>query len=135
MPINISLLKRPHCSTRSAFDKNLNARPSSIKPKTTFTVFSHPPLFGRELSQLGNRAKNANGSARARPKPPIPKDNCMAPPSVVSDPPNREPRIGPVHENETSARVSAIKNIPTPPPILEALSSILLLQEVGRVIS
>ena len=37
----------------------------------------------------------------------MPTVNCMAPPFVESDPANKEPRIGPVQENDTSAKVSA----------------------------
>ena len=35
-----------------------------------------------------------------------------------------EPIIGPVHENDTIAKVKAIKKIPMDPPIFVALSSI-----------
>ena len=44
------------------------------------------------------------------------------------------PTTGPVHENETSTKVNAMKNIPTIPPRSEALSA-LLIHEAGRVIS
>ena len=42
--------------------------------------------------------------------------------------------IGPVHENETRAKVKAIKKIPTIPP-LSAARSERLTQDEGRVIS
>ncbi len=58
----------------------------------------------------------------------------MAPPFVERDPANNEPRMGPVQENETSARVSAIKNIPAKPPIPDRAST-LLETLLGRVIS
>ena len=86
-------------------------------------------------AQFGNSANNAKGNAKAKPKPPIPIDSCMAPPSLDKEPPKREPKIGPVHEKETIASVSAIKKIPMIPPMLLALSSILLLQDCGKVIS
>ncbi len=135
MAIKISLFSKPQCSTKSALDKNLNAKATSIKPSTTFTVFNQPPLRGRELSQLGNKANKANGSARANPKPPIPNVNCIAPPSLLREPPKSEPKIGPVQEKETMAKVRAIKNMPTIPPILVALLSILALHDWGSVIS
>ena len=64
-----SIFSRPHLFTRSAFDKNLKARANSRKPKTTLTVLSHPPDFGKALSMVGKAAKKAKGNARARPKP------------------------------------------------------------------
>ena len=133
--INISLFNNPQCSTRSALERNLKAKANSIKPKTTFTVLSQPPLFGKVFNQFGNNANKANGNAKANPKPPIPIDNCIAPPSLDKEPPSRDPKIGPVHEKETMASVRAIKKIPMIPPILLALSSILLLQDCGNVIS
>ena len=42
--------------------------------------------------------------------------------------------IGPVHEKETSTRVSAIKNTPTRPP-LSLFSSVLFTIQLGIVIS
>ena len=134
MPINISRLRIPQCVTRSAFERNLNARASSRKPRITFTVVSQPPDFGNELSKPGNKANKPKGSASARPKPAMPAVSCIAPPSAVSEPANNEPRMGPVQENETNASVSAIKNIPTQLPP-SALLSVLLEKEEGRVIS
>ena len=132
--INTSLLSKPQCSTKSALDKNFKAKASSRNPKTTFTVFNHPPDFGNEFNQLGNMANNANGKANASPNPPIPAVNCIAPPSEVKDPANKEPKIGPVHEKDTIARVRAMKKTPMIPPILEA-ESILSPHELGNVIS
>ena len=45
-----------------------------------------------------------------------------------------EPTIGPVHENDTSTRVSAMKKTPTIPP-LSALLSLLFTSQLGIVIS
>ena len=70
----------------------------------------------------GTRQTVAKGKASANPKPPIPAVNCMAPPSEVKEPASNDPKIGPVHEKDTIARVSAIKKIPIIPPTLEALS-------------
>src|SRR5690554_1394738 len=132
--MNNSRLISPQPSTKSAFDKNFRAKANSKNPRTTFTVFSHPPDLGREFNQLGNKAKRAKGSAKATPKPPIPAVSCIAPPSAVREPAKSEPRIGPVHEKETIAKVNAIKKTPIIPPMFEALS-ILFPQELGKVSS
>ena len=134
IPIKTSRFRMSQCATKSAFDKNLNAKANSKNPKTTLVVFSHPPDFGKEFNQLGNSANNAKGSAKANPKPVIPAVNCIAPPSEDKEPANKEPKIGPVQENETIARVNAIKKMPTIPPTEEA-ESILFPQELGNVIS
>ena len=133
IPINISRFKSPQCSTKSELDRNFNASANSINPKTTFTVFSHPPDFGKEFNHFGNIANNVNGSARAKPKPPIPMLNCIALASDAIVLPNKPPKIGPVQEKETIAKVKAIKKMPTKPPILLALSSIAALQDCGSV--
>ena len=112
----------------------MNAKASSKKPKNTFAVVIQPPERGKEFNKLGKRAKTKNGNANERPKPAIPVVNCIAPPSAESEPAKSEPKIGPVQEKDTIAKVSAIKNIPIIPPIFEALS-IFVLQEAGRVIS
>jgi len=44
---------------------------------------------------------------------------------VASVPARKEPKIGPVQLNDTSAKVIAMKNTPKIPPILEALSALL----------
>ena len=97
-------------------------------------MFNHPPELGNDFNQLGNKANKAKGSAKANPKPVIPALNCIAPPSEVKEPANKEPKIGPVQEKEIIARVSAIKKIPIMPPTLEAVS-ILSPQELGNVTS
>ena len=74
----------------------------------------------------------AKGKAKATPKPVIPAVSCMAPPSEVSEPAKRDPKIGPVQENDTMARVSAIKKIPATPFRL-ALSSVEFPQLEGKV--
>src|SRR5690606_28933931 len=127
-----SILSKPQCSTRSALDKNLNASPSSRNPITTLTVLSQEPDLGNLFMKEGNAANKVNGSASARPNPPIPSVNWVAPPSELKDPARSEPRIGPVQENETSASVNAIKNIPTNQPTPAALHT-LLLQEPRTV--
>ncbi len=132
--MKISLGNSFHCITKSALLKNFTAIASSKKPSTTFTVFSHPPLLGKDCNQFGNMANNAKGSARPKPNPPIPKLNCIAPPSFVNAPANKEPRMGPVQENETMAKVKAIKNIPMK-LVTPALESAPLAKLPGSVIS
>src|SRR5215469_8599293 len=117
-PKNISRFKSPHCLTRSALERNFIAMAISKKPSTTFTEFNHPPDFGKECSQFGKMAKTVNGNATANPKPARPAVNGHDPCTAV--PASNEPRIGPVQEKETMAKVKAIKNIPTiPSPDLE----------------
>ena len=115
-------------------ERNLRAKANSKKPKNTLAVVIHPPDLGREFNKEGKRAKITKGNAKESPKPAIPKESCIAPPSEEREPAKREPKIGPVQEKETIAKVSAIKKIPIIPPILEALS-ILVLHEAGSVIS
>ena len=134
IPIKTSRFSKSQWATKSAFDKNLKAKASSKKPKTTSVVFNQPPDFGKEFNQFGNNANSAKGKAKAKPKPVIPAVNCVAPPSEVKEPANKEPRIGPVQEKETIAKVNAIKKMPIIPPTEEA-SSILFPQELGKVIS
>jgi hypothetical protein len=58
----------------------------------------------------------------------------MAPEEDERVPASREPRMGPVQEKETSARVNAIKKIPTIPPALSAELA-LFVHDSGRVSS
>ena len=118
------------------FTKMINfiANASSINPKTTFTVFSQPPDFGKLLSRLGAKAKNINGKANPKPNPSIAIDKMVAPPSEFNDVPITKPIAGPIQENETIIKVNAIKNTPISPPLLEALST-LFANLLGIVIS
>ena len=50
IPKKTSILSKPQCLTRSAFERNLKASASSKKPRTTFVVFSQPPDLGNALS-------------------------------------------------------------------------------------
>ena len=124
--------KKCNCRTKSAFDKNLKANANSKKPKTTFTVFNHPPDFGKEFIQPGKIANKVNGSAIAIENPNIP--TIGASPPFKADSTNNVPTIGPVHEKDTIAKASAIKKMPTKPP-LSAFVSIFVPQELGKVIS
>ena len=120
------------CITKSAFDKNLNAKAISKNPNVTFTEFNHPPDCGKEFSQPGNAANKANGNAIANEKPSIPIIGPIYPPVAAST--NNVPTIGPVQEKETSAKVKAIKKMPSKPPLASA-STLLLVQEAGNSIS
>ena len=115
-------------------ERNFKANANSKNPKTTFTVFIQLPDLGITFRVLGNKAKRPNGKPNATPKPSIPKESCVAPPTAVIEPASREPRIGPVQEKETIASVSAIKKIPIIPFIAEAWSD-LFPHVVGKVIS
>ena len=65
------------------------------------------------------------GKANAAPKPNIPYESCVAPDSADErEPASNEPSIGPVQENDTSARVNDIKNIPTTPPFSDFFSEV-----------
>ena len=110
-----SIFNNPQWATKSALDKNLSANANSINPRQTFIVFYQLPDFGICSSTFGNMANNAKGKPNAIPKPAIPAVNSQAPESPLSDPASSVPKIGPVHENETIAKVNAIKNIPTKP--------------------
>src|SRR5690554_2349261 len=130
---NTSRSKMPQWYAKSTLERNLKAKASSKKPKETLTVFSQPPDLGISLSHDGNTANIMNGMARATEKPSMPTAGPISAPSDTAST-NRYPMIGPVQENETSARVKAIKNRPIKPPRLD-FSSILLTKREGNVIS
>jgi len=64
----------------------------------------------------------------------MPVVNCMAPEEEERVPASRDPKMGPVQEKETSARVKAIKNMPAMPPIPSAELA-LLVHDSGRASS
>ena len=130
IPMNSSLFSNPHCFTKSALEKNFNAKANSINPKTTFTTVSHPPDFGKALSKLGKMANRAKGMPRPIPKP----DMAGVMSFELEILPKTKPSTGPVQENDTMAKVSAIKKIPLILPIL-LFSSTLLAIEAGKLIS
>mgnify|MGYP007030619828 CR=1 FL=1 len=132
IPIKTSLSNKCACTTKSAFDKNLNAKANSKNPRETLTVFNHPPDLGNEFIQPGNIANNIKGNAKADENPNIPIIGAKPPLDAAST--NNVPTIGPVQENETIAKANAIKRIPTNPP-LSACWSTLLAHEFGKTIS
>ena len=130
-----SLFKKNVLETRSALDKNFKAKASSTKPKTTFTVFIHPPDFGRLCNACGNKAKSPKTIAHARPNPANANVNNIG---TLVEPvtalPSKLPKIGPVQEKETITNVNAMKKIPISPPASSALEDLLAI-ELGKVIS
>ena len=70
--INNSRSRKCACKTRSAFERNLNAKAISKNPKVTLTEFNQPPDCGKEFNQPGKAAKSANGKAIANENPSIP---------------------------------------------------------------
>lgn len=103
-----------------------------MKPMTTFTELSHPPLFGSFFSTEGKSAKRVNGRAKATEKASMVMIGVQNSPEV--DLMSTEPTIGPVQENETSTRVRARKKMP-PIPFVSAFESVLLTIHEGMVIS
>ena len=121
-----------NCKTKSAFDKNLKAKASSKKPSETLTELSHPPDFGNDFSQFGNKANSINGKAKALEKPSMPITGAMPP--FEADSTSNVPTIGPVHEKDTIAKANAMNKIPIMPP-LSACLSIEFAHELGNIIS
>ena len=105
---------------------------TSMNPSTTFTELSHPPLLGSFLSIEGKKAKRVNGSAKATEKASIVTIGLQNSPAV--DLISTEPTMGPVHENDTSTSVRAMKKMPAR-PLESALESVLLTIHEGIVIS
>src|SRR5690606_13224408 len=106
---------------------------NSINPKETFTVFNHPPELGIEFNQLGEMANNVKGSASAKENPNIPMAGPNKAPEFA-DSTRSVPIIGPVQENETNAKVRAMKKMPINPPLSAPLSDLFNHIE-GKVIS
>ena len=133
MAINNSRSSRCVCQTKSAVDRNFSANANSRNPRVTFTVFNHPPDEGKEFNHPGNAANKAKGMANAKENPNIP---AAGPSNDPFDPAstNSVPIIGPVQEKLTKLKVNAIKNIPSIPPLFDALSA-LFTQLDGKVIS
>ena len=133
--MNNSLFNKKVLETKSALERNFKAKPNSIKPKTTFTVFIQPPDFGRLDRACGNKASKPKTIAQAKPNPANAKVRSIG---TLEDPvtalPNKLPKIGPVQENDTITNVSAIKNIPIKPPASSALEDLLAIA-LGNLIS
>ena len=102
-----------------------------MNPSTTFTLASQLPLLSF-VSSEGKSAKIVKGSAKATENASIVNIGIQNCPWV--DWMRTVPTIGPVQENDTSTRVSAIKNTPTS-PFFPDLPSALFTHDEGRVIS
>ena len=101
-----------------------------MKPSTTLTVFIHEPDFGALCNHDGNIANRQNGMASAKENPNIPTAGPKLSP-VLAASTSRVPMIGPVHENDTSVSVNAMKNMLNKPVVRSAVESILLLHDEG----
>ena len=112
-------------------ERNLRERANSRNAITTFTELSHPPLFGSPWSMLGNMAKMEKGRAKAKAKPNIPNAGPRYCP-IEAACTRSVPMMGPVHENETSTNVNAMKKRLTKPVVESLLLSILLVHLEGR---
>ena len=77
-------------------------------------------------------ANKVNGNAKANPNPAIPCVNAQAPP--CKEPTNKVPKIGPVQEKDTIAKVMAIKKMPPKLPNPLLASALLAIPE-GKLIS
>ena len=106
-----------------------------MNPITTFTVLSHPPpLFLRSFRSEGKNARSVKGRANASENANIVTIGIHHAPLLDVAWIRTLPTIGPVHENDTSTSVRAMKNTPASPFLSEPLS-LLLTRDCGRVIS
>ena len=101
-----------------------------MKASVTLSWFIHAPDLGAFLSHEGKRAKSVKGRARARANPNIPTTGAIHCPEVAKST-SSSPTMGQVHENETMARVNAMRNIESTPPVAVALLSTLLAHDDG----
>src|SRR5690606_2208954 len=81
----------------------------------------------------GKNANSTKGIASAIENPSIPTAGPKRSPLDAAST-NNVPMIGPVQEKETKAKLNAIKNNPTNPPLSD-FASILLTKELGKVSS
>ena len=103
-----------------------------MKPRTTLTELSQPPLFGSFLSSAGKSARTVNGRANATLKASMVTIGVQNSPWVLLI--STVPTIGPVQLKLTSTSVRARKKMPPSPPRSLFLSA-LLVHLLGSVIS
>ncbi len=103
-----------------------------MKPSTTFTLLSQPPLLGSFCRMAGKKASRAKGRAKAMLKASMVTMGVQNSPWVLLM--STVPTMGPVQLKLTSTSVRARKNTPSRPPLL-LLASALVVQLAGRVIS
>src|ERR1043165_3402047 len=132
MAMNISRSRMRQPFTRSALEKNLSARASSIKPRVTFTWFNQPPAFAILLIMPGEKAKNVKGNASPSEKPNMPSAGPTRPPRLAAT--SNGPMMPEVQENDTITRVMAMKKMPLK-ELVPARESVLLVHDEGNVIS
>ena len=114
-------------------ERNLRPKASSRKAKTIFTEFSQPPDF-MFFSTDGKKASSVNGKAKPMPKPNIDTKPIQRLVVEVANSTNAALIMGPVHENDTSTVVKAMKNGAIRPP-LSAWASEALTHFSGILIS
>ena len=105
-----------------------------MNPSVTFTVFIQPPDLGACFSSEGNRANSAKGMASPMENPSMPNVGASMLPCVETAT-NRNPMIGPVHENETSTSVKAIRKMLSSPVVRSDCASIFVDHDEGSVSS
>ena len=105
--------KMPQPITRSAFETNLSAAPSSIMPITILTDFSHPPERGSFDSTVGARARKKNGTAKVVEKRSSPTTGCCHCPCDAST--RSVPTKGAVQVKVVTAKVAPMRTEPTAP--------------------
>ncbi len=103
-------VKIPHCSTRSAFDRNFIAVANSTNPITTFTSCSHAPDRGSFATALGISASRKKGSAKTQEKTSSPVSGQIQLPREAMT--SSVPTNGVVQVNDVNVKVSPIRRIP-----------------------
>src|SRR6476660_5242612 len=83
---------------------------------TTLTELSHDPLLGIALSIVGNRASRKNGEANVAENARPPSRLCQNGRAAAAVPP-KPPRNGATHAKLMIVNVSAMKIVPTRPPL------------------
>jgi hypothetical protein len=112
--------------------RNFNDKANSIKPRKIFTVLSQLPELGRLFNHCGKIAKAVKVRANAMENPNIPSTGISMCPEAEAI--SILPTNGPVQENDTKTKVSAIKKIPNRPPDEDFLST-LVTRLLGKLIS
>src|SRR5437867_7526653 len=108
--------------TRSTFEMNFIAAASSRKPIVTLTEFSHPPLLGSAVRNLGTRARKKNGAAKTSENPSIPRAGQSQSPCEVAT--RTVPTKGTVHVKLVNVNVRPMSTVCRYPPVSPALESL-----------
>ena len=94
----------------------MRPRAISMKPSTTFTLLSHPPLLGNLVRMDGKKARRAKGRANAMLNASMVTIGVQNSPWVLLM--RTVPTIGPVQLKLTRTSVRARKNTPRRPFLL-----------------